>query len=255
MTGTSQSSIVTKCAKILDILAASSKPQGFTDIVRASGFVKSSTHRILGILQSEGLVVVDSGQKTYRLGPRIVDWAARAWHQSDLQQVAGAELEALAKITGHNVALAIRDGDSALYLRTVDNHKVRYVARAGERTPLHCTAAGKVLIAFLPEAERDELVQRIELERHSENSITERGAFKSEIARILLDGYACADGEEFLQVCGIAAPVFDFDRRLLASVCIWSIRQQAGIEELQRQSGLLLEASARISQRLGYLPA
>jgi DNA-binding IclR family transcriptional regulator len=252
MTKPPQSSIVSKCAAILDILAASGKPLGFTDIVNQSGFVKSSTHRILGILQSEGLVIADGGSRSYRLGPRLVQWAARAWHKSDLQQAAGVELEALARDSGQNVALAVRDGDRALYLRTVDNQQIRYVARAGEHSPLHCTAVGKVLIAFLPGAERGELIQRIELERFSENTITDISDFAREIERVGQAGYAISDGEEFLQVCGIAAPVFDFDGSITAGVCIWSLRREMPMSELLQQAGPLREACALISQRLGF---
>ena len=117
---TQQSSIVTKCTEVLDILAQAGRPLGFTEIVQESGFVKSSTHRVLGVLKSEGLV--ETQGRNYLLGPKILNWAARAWHQTDLQQVVSGELEALSEATGQNAALAIINKYTPLCLAIASKH-------------------------------------------------------------------------------------------------------------------------------------
>ena len=96
-------------------------------------------------------------------------------------------------------------------------------AHAGDHTPLHCTAVGKVLVAFLPNDERRNLIPRLHLDRYTEETITDRQAFEHEINKVRQQGYGLSDREEFLQVCGIAAPIFDFQGRLAAGICVWSI--------------------------------
>ena len=245
-----QSSIVSKCTQVLDILSQAGRPLGFTEIVHRSGLVKSSAHRILGVLKNEGLVEIQG--KAYLLGPKILNWAARAWHQTDLQQVVGGELEALADATGHNCALAIRHGDSALYIKSVGSYRVRYGSHAGDHTPLHCTAVGKVLLAFMPDEERRKLMPRLHLDRYTERTITDPEAFAREINRVRTDGYGCADREEFPRVCGIAAPIFDFQSRLAAAICIWSVVERGNKESLLAQVPLLQDTTRRISTRLGH---
>ena len=247
---TQQSSIVTKCTEVLDILAQAGRPLGFTEIVQESGFVKSSTHRVLGVLKSEGLV--ETQGRNYLLGPKILNWAARAWHQTDLQQVVSGELEALSEATGQNAALAIRHGDSALYIKSVGAYRVRFGAHAGDHTPLHCTAVGKVLVAFLPNDERRNLIPRLHLDRYTEETITDQQAFEHEINKVRQQGYGIADREEFLQVCGIAAPIFDFQGRLAAGICVWSVVDRGNMDTLKEKLPMLQETTRRISTRLGY---
>ena len=253
MSATKPSSIVTKCNQVLDLIAASSEPLGFSDIVNQSGLVKSSAHRILSILQHENLVSLDSRSKRYGLGPRLMLWAQKVWQGSDIQQAAFDELDALARTSAHNVALAVADESGAVYLRTVNNYELRYVAKAGERAALHCTAVGKVLLAFTPTAQREAWFKRLELTRFSENTIVDRNRLVNEISKVNQLGYAVCDGEEFLQVCGIAAPVFDFQNNLAGSVCIWSLRERADLPELKQFIPQLIDSTQRISGKLGQV--
>lgn len=247
---TQQSSIVSKCTEVLDILAQAGRPLGFTEIVQQSGFVKSSTHRVLGVLKSEGLI--ETQGKSYLLGPKILNWAARAWHQTDLQQVASGELEALSSATGQNAILAIRHGDTALYLKSVGTYRVRYGSHAGDHTPLHCTAAGKVLVAFLPNEERLNLIPKLSLDRYTEKTIIDRQAFEHEINKVRQQGYGSVDGEEFLQVCGISAPIFDFQGRLAAAIGIWAVTDRADMDALNEHREVILNTARRVSTRLGH---
>jgi len=251
MTGAKQSSIVSKCVRILDLLAEASASPGFSEIVDRCGYAKSSTHRILGILLEQGMIE-QAADKTYRLGPRVLSWAVKAWHGNNIQQAALGELENLSAAIGHNVALAIHDDIGVLYLRTVNQYRLQYVAQVGDHSPLHCTAVGKVLLAYLPQPQRGNLMGQLQLEKLTENTIVDQGKLEDEIEMVVNHGYASADGEEFLQVCGIAVPVFDFHRKLSASVCIWSTRDRATLSQLIKLLPQLRESGQRISAKLGY---
>ncbi len=252
MSSSNQSSIVTKCTRVLDILADARTPLTFTEIVAQSGYVKSSTHRILSILQGERLVEFSDRSKTYRLGPKLIAWALSAWRGTDLQQIAAGELEDLGEGTGYNVALAIMDENSALYLRTIDHFPVRYAAKVGEHSPLHCTAVGKALLAFQPEGQRAELISQLKFERFTDYTLTDASALEIDLANVRVRGYSLSDREEFLQICGIAAPIRDSQGHIAAAVSLWTPIEQADIKSLSKCSLALLGATARISARLGY---
>lgn len=251
-TPSNQSSVVSKCTLVLGLLAKAGQPVGFADIVERSGLVKSSAHRIMAILVTEGLVEHDAQNKTYRLGPKLISWAMTAWRGMDLQKVAAEELERLRETTGHNVELAVRDGERALYLRTFNSYAVRYAAKAGDHAPLHCTAIGKVLTAFLPPPQQSEILSKLKFERYTENSIRDRNALEVDLAHVKSRGYAICDREEFLQVCGIAAPIFDFEQSLQGGFCVWALVNKADMTTMRGFVPLMLNTAERISERFGY---
>ncbi len=252
MASVNQSSIVSKCTRILDLMAAARRPLSFSQIVQRSGFVKSSTHRILSILVGEGLAEYHEQSKAYRLGPKLVTWARSAWRRTDIQQIASLELETLCEQTGMNVALSIQDNDSVLYLRTIDNLPVRYAAHMGEHAPLHCTAVGKVFLAFMPERQRTILVQRLRLERFTEFTIQDPQLLLKELGQVRQQGYATCFQEEFLQVLGIAVPVRNVQGEVFAGVSLWALTEKFSREEMLAQVPAMLHLSERLSSQLGH---
>ena len=88
MTRTSGSSIVTKSRQVIDVITEAHRPLIFSEIVEKTGFVKSSCHRILAILQGEQLVEYDPLSRTYRSGHRLQKWARAVWNRADITQAA-----------------------------------------------------------------------------------------------------------------------------------------------------------------------
>ena len=252
MKSTNQSSIVSKCVRILDLLASGTGAMGFSEIVERSGFVKSSTHRVLSVLLGENLIELDPRGKKYRLGPKIMSWAVSAWHRTDIQRAATDELDDLAQSCGHNVGLAIADEKAALIIRSIENYRLRYVPKVGDRVPIHCTAVGKVIAAFQPAVQRNKLIADIELEKFTDNTLIDKQLFAAELEQVIRDGYAKCDAEEFLKVCGVASPVFDFQGDVAGSVCIWSHIDKATFNDLEEMIPQLTQTTRQISANLGY---
>jgi len=248
-----QSSIVDKCAKVIDLLAKSQNAMSFTEIVTATQFTKSSAHRILTVLLGEKMLGFDDQTKTYNLGPRLVNWARAAWQKTDLQQISDAELIDLREKCGMNVAVSIQNGDAVLFIRTMDSYSVRYAAKIGEESPLHCTAAGKLFLAFGNQGGADPLVQAGELEKYTEFTITSVDALKKELEKVRKTGLAVCDREEFLQVSGIAAPIFDYQSRIIAALSLWAPTKLATVDDLMTKAPLLAATAAGISARFGAM--
>ena len=247
------SSIVTRSAKVLDTVCGSTAPLSQAQIATLTGLPKSSTHRLLSILLGEGLIAFDARRQTYGPGRRLIRWAASAFRTDDLPALAGGDLEALAERTGSHAALAILDGATALYLKTIySGPQVRLAPRVGERSPAHACAAGKALLARLRRGQRDAVLGELEFERLTERTIVERGTFEADLGQVADRGYATCDREEYLQVVGISAPVFDATGDTVAAVSLWNTVDRETMDSLLRQRDPLLETAAAISRRLGY---
>lgn len=190
-----------RALRILELTACHDTPQGLADIAAAVGLSKSTTYRLLRVLQEESFIRrVESGG--YLIGERTVGLVSAALPRLNLFAPPTPLLRELADLTGETVTVHRRSGDYAILVQAVDSteHSLRRVARIGEAAPLHYGASGRAILASLPAVEieqyfargaqadrRDEMIRRLEI-------ITARGwdASASEVN----DGIA-----------GLAAPI------------------------------------------------
>ena len=252
MSKASESSIVTKCALVMDVLAEARSALAFSEIVERTGFVKSTCHRILAVLAREHLVEYDKPTRTYRTGARFHTWSRLAWRRIDLQDVASKTMTNLSEKYGLNVALSVRDDDTILYLRTVDHVPLRYASSTGDYAPLHCTAAGKVFLAYMSETRRKDLINRMTFERLTERTVTNPSEILNGLPSIIVNGYCLVAGEEFLQVSGMAAPIRNENGEVMACLSIWMTNAGEDGEALEQHSGVLKTAANSISKSLGW---
>lgn len=250
MSRSTESSIVTKCVQVMDVLSNARNPLMFSEIVSQTGFVKSSCHRILAVLQNEQLVEYDRSAKTYRTGQRLRQWARSAWVGNDLQQVSAEVVNRLSDATGLNSALSVLDGETILYLLTANQLKVRYAARSGDHAPLHCTAAGKVFLANLPDNGRKQILNSLKFEKYTEFTKTSATDLMHELLSAVSKGYAVSEKEEFLQVTGIAAPIRNEQNEVVACLSVWAQEELASAETVKASSSALVEAANSISQQI-----
>ncbi len=251
MTRTTGSSIVTKSGHVIDAITQAHRPLKFSEIVARTGFVKSSCHRILSVLQGEHLIEYDAHSRTYRSGPRLQQWARAVWNRADIQQAASTAMADLCDRSGMNVALSILDNDSVLYLRTVDFFNTRFASHAGDRAPLHATAAGKVFLAHMLPARRQATLDRIPLDKFTDFTRVSRDDLARQCAAILVDGYGVADREEAVDVTGIAAPIMGADGAMVACVSLWSSTGFHTPDQVRGQAADLVRCAGVVSTELG----
>ena len=254
MARASESSIVAKCAIVVDLLSNARRPLGFKEITEASGLVKSSAHRILSVLLSEDLVEYDPLKKVYRVGPRLNAWGRAIWRRMDMQMDPSAELEALCEHSNMNAAISILDGDSLLYMRTLNSVPFRIASHPGDHAMLHCTAAGKVFLGGMSSHRCDQVVDRLRFERMTEYTIQDPARLKSEIEVTRNRGYGLAVQEEHFQVIGMAAPVRNIQGEVTACLSLWSLVDRIDVEEVERFAPELIATTEKISRQSGYEP-
>jgi len=242
---------VDRAAALLLALGECHGEAGVSDLARRLGLHKSTASRLLATLERRGLVEQDDETGKYRLGVVVIRLAEKAERTLDLRAIAMPELDRLARATRETTGLGVADGDLFLTVAQADGPNLVAVGDwTGRSVPLHAVAAGKVLLAAMPEREILRLVRR-GLDRFTDRTITQLEPLLEELARVRRRGYATAFGEYDAGLNGVAAPVHDARGQVAAAVDVWgpAFRVTAvRVPELVQQ---VRESAAAVSVRLG----
>jgi IclR family acetate operon transcriptional repressor len=211
----------TKTLNVLEAAVAGARPRRLADISADAGVPKASTHRILGVLGELGFISSE-GDGTYRAGPRMLALAEEVKAVGDAG--IGDVLAALAADVGHTVHMALRSGDHAVYVHKVETDQPYQMAsRVGMRLPLHCSAIGKCVLAYLPEDELATVVAGAGLPARTSATITDTERLTRELAEIRDRGYSIDDEENEKTVRCIGAPVFDRGGAVVGGVSVSTV--------------------------------
>jgi DNA-binding IclR family transcriptional regulator len=209
-TGRSQGTLiqsVQRAAAVLKAFDRAAPELGVTELGRKVHLHKSTVSRLLATLELEGLVERVPGTEKYRLGFEFVRIAGQVTHFNDVRAAARPVLDALAEASGETINLAVLDGDEVINVeQTSGPHMVGMANWVGRRTPLHCVANGKVLLAFLPGTEIERLLAR-PLARFTDRTIVDPELLRADLARVRECGYAVALGEIEQGLNAVAAPI------------------------------------------------
>jgi DNA-binding IclR family transcriptional regulator len=166
---------------------------------------KSTASRLMGTLVDKSYAVPrGENARGYRLGPAVQVHQGLTLDQRRLRELAQPFLAGLVEATGECAHAAVASGRSALVIDDVEtNQALRVVAGRGRRVPLHCTSAGKCLLAFGLAAIPDELPSR------TARTLTNPEILRLHLAEIAERGYAFDDEENDVGVRCISAPVFN----------------------------------------------
>jgi IclR family transcriptional regulator, pca regulon regulatory protein len=233
---------------------------GVSDLSREVGLNRSTTHRYVATLASLGYLRQDPSTKRYRLGPRVLDLGFSAINSMELRQISVPHLQQLSDDTGHTVNLAVLDGVDILYIERCRSARqgqrdIDLNLHVGSRLPAYCTSMGKVLLAFLGEAELAAAVERIQFARRGPNTLVDRKALLRELQRVRLDGLAVNNEELAYGLRSIAAPVRAPGGEVVAAINLAVHRSMVSLEDLLANLGPALRRTADdISAHMGFGP-
>ena len=234
---------------------------GVSELGREVGLGRSTAHRYVATLAMLGYLQQDAATKKYRLGPRVLDLGFSAINSMELREVAAPHLRRLSDETGYTVNMAILEGLDIVYVERcrstgAGQREIDLNLHVGSRLPAYCTSLGKVLLAFLPPAERKSAIQRVELTRRGPNTIVTRAAFTAELERVRAQGFAINNEELAYGLRSIAAPVLDHEGHAAGAINLAVHSSMVSMEDLAaRLSETVRRAAADISAHLGYRPA
>lgn len=240
-----------KVAVVLDCFSTSRRALSLADICKLTGYPRSTTHRLLASMREVGLLDQDRERERYRLGIRLFSYGNVVLANMDLHREARPFTEALGRMTGLSVHLAVFGGEKAVVIHREEPAPGGFTPLSLlENAPIHCTSIGKAILAFQPEAVIERVIEG-GLTRYTGKTITDPQALRDELARVRERGYAVDDGEHQPGLRCIGAPIRDQMGRVFASVSASASALQSPPERERAIADLVIYNAQRISERLG----
>lgn len=236
--------------RVLDALSASPRALTFSELHIRLEIPKSSLSRMLHTLEDAGLLLVQGNG--YRIGAKVLDYAAAYTRQLDIIQVFQQAAQQIVDEIDETTQLArLQDGEM-VFLATRDCQRlIRPAAYPGRRVAVHASAVGKATLAHLSEAEVLRLYPSEILPALTPHTITSRAALLSELARVRERGYATTSQESTLNLCCFSSPVWDSSGRMVAALSICLATDQPGAARAHNAASNVVQQAAAISRALG----
>jgi DNA-binding IclR family transcriptional regulator len=172
--------------------------------------------------------------------------------QSNLINIARPAMEELRDKGGEEIALYVVEGDRRVCVARVQSlHEIAKVGPVGTYYPLHAGASGKVLLAYLPEDQRNAIIKG-RLEKYTSLTITDCKKLEKDLMAIRDKGYAVSRGEREPDAFSVTAPIWDASGKAVASISISGPNFRLTDKQLKKNIQEILTASKEISYRLGY---
>lgn len=223
------------------------------DICQHLGLHKSTAHRLLSVLKKKGLVVMDPTTQLYSLGPALVDLAWIVLRQQDLRTICRPFMERLRQATNETVSLNIRMGQKRVCVEELESdQEIKYSQALGLTAPLHVGAPGKALLAFLPDADLEQVLHLLPLTPITPETITDLPALRAELARTRARGYAVSVGERSAWAAAVAAPIRDRSGHAVAAVSVLGPSHRLTSRVLKELGTQVMQVAQEISAVLGY---
>lgn len=243
---------IVKGMGLLEAVITAHDPVGVSELARQLDLTKSNVHRYLQTFAALGYISANNG----RYAPTLKIWqqGARVIERLDLRRTIRPIMDQLARETRETVHLAISEGPEVIYIDKAEGvHSVRAFSEIGERAPAHCSAAGKIFLAFHPTAMRDTLGGP--LRHYTPLTIVEPDALAAEVEEVRCAGVAINRGEWETSVGGVAAPVWGPDDQIIASMGLTVPLSRYNDEYCATLVSHVRAAAAEASRALGASPS
>ncbi|MCB8745761.1 DNA-binding transcriptional regulator KdgR [Rhodoferax sp. U2-2l] len=242
---------VLKVFALLQALAENNET-GISDLSVRLAMPKATVYRFLQTMMTVGYVRQEKDSERYGLTMKMFELGTKALQFPDLVDLAKNHMQMMADLTGETVHLGTLIDSEIIYLHKVDSrHTLGMYSRVGRRAPLHCTAIGKVLMAWEDPERRDRVLKGCDFKRYRDKTIVNAEAFVTELAQVKAQAYG-EDREEFddhIRCLGV--PIFDRLNRPIAGFSISFPTFRYDDAKRPEVVAMLQAASKDISAQLG----
>lgn len=245
---------VERAFRLLELLGSADDFLPISDLARMSELSLGTTHRLLDTLVRLEYVERDPFSRRYTLGSKSLQLRGAVIGHMNLGMQAMPVMKALMQQVNETVHLAVLNDGEIVYIDRIEGlHTQGMYTRIGKRAPAHCTALGKVLLAFQPEAAWREIVARRGLRAFTPHTITTVAALERELAKIRERQFAIDEQEVELGIRCVAAPVRDYSGSVVAAVSISGPTTRILPQRDPELTEAICWASRLISTKLGHL--
>ncbi|TBL73280.1 IclR family transcriptional regulator [Paenibacillus thalictri] len=244
--------------KALEIIEACGQagPEGLgvTEIVNLTGLSRSTVHRLVASLVDSLYLRRVGTSKKFKLGYRLLRLTDSLTGDLKIKDVASPYLHRLSEMTQEAVHLIQMDGNYAVYVDKIDSPQpVGLLSKVGTRLMLHCTGAGKVLLADLSPERRERIFQDVGLPAQTPNTITDINQLNHELEVIKIQGYSMDRMENRDGIYCIAGPIYNHRKEVVAAFSVSGPSFRFSLDQLDDHIDDVKETTRLISEQLGCL--
>ena len=244
---------VLKAFRLLAHLAASRQPVALADLSRALKLPKPTTHRLARAIELAGFVQKDPLTRRYRVGTALEDLAIGALRYGTSHAARRLIMNRLAERLGARVNLVILRAGNLSSVEWVESTAPLRVDLGGSAPmPVHCTASGKLLIAFGPEELQKHILRSGSFQSRTKNTITNVRALAREFDKIRRRGFAEDDQELLPGVNCLAVPIHNRAGEVVAGLAVMAPVATLPLTKIRSQLPEIRKCAARISEELGW---
>lgn len=210
-----------RAVSVLELLGDSEGPLGLAEVCERMSLHKSTAHRALMVLERCGLIE-RTPENRFRLGLKLYELGSRAVEQIDLRARVHPWFRRLSAQVGETVHLGVLQRTAVVYLDKIEpsNRRTWLASRVGASNPVHCTAMGKAMLAFLPEQAASDIMARIRFTRLTPRTLCTPEALLRSLDRVRRRGYAIDDEEVEAGVRCVGAPILNESGYPMAAVSV-----------------------------------
>jgi len=222
------------------------------EMVELSRIPKTSVHRMIGSLEEMGFLTkqADGG---YTLGLLFLQFGNLVAERLDIRHSALEAMQRLRDDVNRAVHLAVRDDSFTMYIEKLDtDHPVRLFTKIGKKAPLYAGASSRIILAFMPEAERETYLNEAELKPLGSGTIVDKQNLRQALEQSQKNGYSFSRSELENYTAELAAPIMDHTGQTVAALSIAGLDVQFGDEHLPDLIHKIQQAAYDISLKLGY---
>ncbi|WP_299576997.1 IclR family transcriptional regulator [uncultured Sunxiuqinia sp.] len=244
---------IDKAIAIIEIL--SRHPNGMTlqALIDMTGLAKTSVFRILNTFVNHGYLYKETNS-CFRLTKKFLTLGLAGMGNENLIEKSLSIMRLLKDEINETVLLGTMVDDKIVMLeQVIGNHPFTFYLRPGKKVEMHISAPGKAYLAFCDKQEREAIIDRLEMKRYNQNSITDKSILRKHLKGIKEQGYAIDCAEEMEGVHCISAPIFSSNGQPVA--LIWTTGPSSRLlkEDFDKNGKIITQYALEISKQLGYI--
>jgi len=245
--------VVEKLLSILDAVMDCGGEASLSDLAKMTGLHISAVRRFTSTLVDKGYLYQGTRGGKYSPGLKLLRFGELISVTANIKELALPLLKELCDKVSETVVLAVLDQIDCVNILTVGSeHILQVVPRTLAKLPLHCTATGKILLAYMPQEKFDNIDSILELTAYTDNTITDWSQLKSELETIKNSGIAYDNEEHLTGIRGIGAPIRGSNGNVIATVAIVAPSSRISTAKMHQIAPQVERCAIKISHLLGY---
>lgn len=239
---------------ILEFLAKSEKPLSLDEITKKINKNKTAVFRSLQTLIYKNYVAQDKNTNKYFVTLKLSTLGREVMQRIDLGEIVFPFMKDLVEEVNLSVHCSTRERNEIVFIYNVDpsNSDFKISFDLGKRSPIYCTAAGKIFLAYLSENDREELIANLNFKQFTQNTITDLNILRKELDQILKKGYAIDNEEHNQGIMCVGAPIKDYDGNVNIAISIIGLASNIKSKGVHRLGNIIKETALQISQKMNY---